>query len=209
MLATRCIAWLWQGHPGPIADRPVLWEQFRDRQGDELRAIEDNMMSRRRAEANRQNALRSTGPRTPEGRAASSRNAVRHGVLSNTFVAEHENHDAFQRLLEGLVADFEPETAMESLLIERLAMLFWRERRLAVAEAEQTDLHFSQSGGPFGGGGPRNVPIANQYLVGRYQGMLGRHIRDTLRDFRDAQEKRLQQIDLPNFDSINDEEIDF
>jgi hypothetical protein len=166
------------------------------------------MTSRRRAEANRQNALRSTGPRTPEGRAASSRNAVRHGVLSNNFVAEHEDHDTFQRLLEGLVAEFEPETAIESLLVERLAMLFWRERRLAVAESEQADLHFSQTAGPFGGGGPRNIPIANQYLIGRYQGMLGRQIRDALRDLHEAKEKRLQQIELPNFEGVNDEGSD-
>lgn len=162
------------------------------------------MTTRRQAEANRQNALRSTGPRTPEGRAASSRNAVRHGVLSNNFVAEHEDHDTFQRLLEGLVAEFEPETAIESLLVERLAMLFWRERRLAVAESEQADLHFMQSGGPFGGGGPRNVPIVNQYLVGRYQGMLGRQIKETLRDLRESKESRLRQIDLQNNDNTND-----
>lgn len=164
------------------------------------------MTSRRRAEANRQNALRSTGPRTPEGRAASSRNATRHGVLSNHFVAGHENHDLFARLLDDLIAEFQPETSMESLLVERLAMLFWRERRLAIAESEQVDLHFSESAGPFGGGGPRNVPIINQYLVGRYQGMLGRQIKDTLRDLRQEREGRLLQIEPPFVDGDTDDE---
>jgi hypothetical protein len=97
---------------------------------------------------------------------------------------------------------------MKSLLVERLAMLFWRERRLAVAESEQADLHFSQSAGPFGGGGPRNVPIVNQYLVGRYQGMLGRQIKETLRDLREAKESRLRQLEIQNYDSTNDGEAD-
>jgi len=162
------------------------------------------MTGRRQAEANRRNALRSTGPRTPEGRAASSRNALRHGVLSNHFIAGHENRELFERLLEELVAEFEPETAMEALLVERLAMLFWRERRLAVAEAEQADLQFAQSGGPYGGE-QRNVPIVHQYLAGRYQGMLGRQIKDALRDLRELKESRFWQID-PTIDDISNDE---
>lgn len=164
------------------------------------------MTSRRQAEANRRNALRSTGPTSPEGRAASSRNAITHGVLSNHFVAGHEDQELFAGLLEGLVAEFQPETAMESLLVERLAMLFWRERRLAVAEAEQADLHFAEGIGPYGGG-RRNVPIIDQYLVGRYQGMLGRQIKETLRDLRQERESRLLHIGLPN--GGDDEAEDF
>lgn len=163
------------------------------------------MTSRRQSEANRQNALRSTGPRTPEGRAASSRNAVTHGVLSTNFVAGHENQEKFELLLEGLIAEFEPETAMESLLVERLAMLFWRERRLAVAESEQADLHFAQSRGP-NGCEPRSVPIISQYLVGRYQGMLGRQIRDTLRDLRQERNGRLRYIEPPYPEGPSDED---
>lgn len=165
------------------------------------------MTSKRQTEANRRNALQSTGPRTPEGRAASSKNAITHGVLSNKFLAGHESNEAFQVLLEGLIAEFEPETAIESLLVERLAMLFWRERRLAVAESEQADLQFAQSVDPYGGG-PRNVPIVHQYLAGRYQGMLGRQIKDTLRDLREAKESRLREVELPNHNHSDDEEAD-
>lgn len=154
------------------------------------------MAGRRQADANRRNAARSTGPRTPEGRAVSSANAVRHGVLSSRFVAGHENPETFRQLREDLLAEFAPETPFEALLVERLAMLFWRERRLAVAEAEQADIHFSQGSGP-NSSEPRSLPILSQYLVGRYQGMLGRQIRDTLRDLRQEREGRLLHIELP------------
>jgi hypothetical protein len=126
--------------------------------------------------------------------------------LSNHFVAGHENHELFARLLEDLVAEFQPETAMESLLVERMAMLFWRERRLAIAEAEQAELHFGDGIGPFGSG-RRNVPIIDQYLVGRYQGMLGRQIKETLRDLRQERESRLLHIGLPiGGDDVSDDE---
>lgn len=153
------------------------------------------MTSRRQAEANRRNALRSTGPRTPEGRAASSRNALTHGVLSTGFLEGHEDHDLFANLLEELVTEYEPETARESLLVERLAMLFWRERRLAIAEAEQADLQFFEGAGPYRTS-RRHVPIMDQLLVGRYQGMLARQIKETLRDLRDERDSRLLQIDM-------------
>jgi len=164
--------------------------------------LKRGMTSRRQIEANRRNAARSTGPSSPEGRAASSANALRHGILSNRFIADHENYEVFTRLLTDLVAEYEPETALESLLVERLAMLFWRERRLATAEAEQANLIYANSSSPFGSGS-RNVPIANQYLVGRYQGMLGRQIKETLRDLRDERDRRLRQIGQPVAEETN------
>lgn len=167
--------------------------------------VEKVMTSRRQIAANRRNAARSTGPRTPEGRAVSSVNAVRHGVLSNRFVAEHENLSEFSALLDDLIAEFEPETALESLLIERLAILFWRERRLASAEAEQTDLQYLNGVGPYGSE-PRFVPIANQYLVGRYQTMLGKQIKETLKDLHDERDRRLKSIQLPIAEHLSDED---
>jgi hypothetical protein len=167
--------------------------------------VEKGMTSRRQMRANRENAARSTGPNTPEGRAISSANAVRHGILSNRFIADHENHDVFAGLLRDLITEFEPETALESLLVERLAILFWRERRLATAEAEQANLHYADGAVPFGSG-PQNVPISNQFLIGRYQGLLGRQIKDTLKDLRDEREKRFRHIQLPIVDELSGED---
>ena len=53
------------------------------------------MTSLAKIESNRQNALRSTGPRTSEGKAASSKNALRHGLLSKQVTLPDEDPDAF------------------------------------------------------------------------------------------------------------------
>ncbi|MEQ5789343.1 hypothetical protein J3454_15735 [Erythrobacter sp. NFXS35] len=165
------------------------------------------MTSRRQIEANRRNAQRSTGPNTPEGRAISSANATRHAVLSSRFVAAHENRDLFMELRAELIEDFEPMTALELMLVERLAMLFWRERRLASAEAEQVELFHGTFPDP-NGGTARSMPLANQYLVGRYQGMLGRQIRDTLKDLREERERHLQVIEVIESEEADDGEAE-
>lgn len=82
------------------------------------------------------------GPTTPEGKAVSAHNATRHGLLSTLPVLPHlesqEEWDAHrQQLLENLA----PVGATEELLVERIALLFWRLARLARYEvAQATDL---------------------------------------------------------------------
>jgi hypothetical protein len=93
------------------------------------------MATERQRRANRANAQRSTGPRTPAGRAVSSRNATRHGVLSAAVVvADGESPDEFNALREGLQQEFAPEGVVEATLVDQLAILIWRNRRLADPE---------------------------------------------------------------------------
>ena len=54
------------------------------------------MVSEKQLEANRANALKSTGPRTDEGKQASSRNAVKHGLLSTEVVMFHESKEDYE-----------------------------------------------------------------------------------------------------------------
>lgn len=93
------------------------------------------MASERQIKANRGNAKNSTGPRTDAGKKVSARNSMKHGVLSEKTVSGYEDNQVFDQLLNGLVKQFRPETVLELTLVERLANLFWRERRLANAEA--------------------------------------------------------------------------
>ena len=109
-------------------------------------------------------------------------------------------------MLEELLDEFGPDSALELMLVERLAILFWRERRLAAAEAEQVQQQFEAARNAFNDSRAQNVSIGEQYLVGRYQGMLGRQIRDTLRDLEDAYERRLQLIEPMQSDGEADEE---
>lgn len=102
--------------------------------------------------------------------------------------------------------DFEPETSLELMLVEGLVMLFWRERRLAAAEAEQLQRRFDAASDHFSGQTSRTLPIIDQCLVGRYQGMLGRQIRETLRDLREERERHLRVIEAMESEETGDGE---
>lgn len=147
------------------------------------------MTSDRRNVANRKNAQRSTGPTTPEGRAISSRNAVRHGVLCEHVTVEAENFERFDALLEGLWREINPVGEREALLVERLANLFWRERRLVEAERGALSARHEIAADPFGGG-TRHLSLVDQLLIGRYQAMLTNQISSTLTQLDKLQSAR-------------------
>ena len=85
--------------------------------------------------ANRLNAQKSTGPRTPEGRAAVRLNGVTHGLTAQTLVLKGESETDFTDLLNSLEAEHDPATPTEEALVVQLAMATWRLRRLYHAEA--------------------------------------------------------------------------
>src|SRR2546421_9691566 len=85
--------------------------------------------------ANRLNAQKSTGPKTPEGRAAVRLNGVKHGITAQTLVLKGENEEDFTALLDSYEAEHDPSTPTEEALVLQLAMATWRLRRLYHAEA--------------------------------------------------------------------------
>jgi hypothetical protein len=80
------------------------------------------------------NARRSTGPKTPEGKAMVRLNALRHGLLAREVVLPGEDADAFEDLWNEVRADLSPVGPIEQLLVERIVNAMWRLRRLARAE---------------------------------------------------------------------------
>lgn len=74
------------------------------------------------------------GPRTPEGKARSSRNATRHGLYSRALIAGDETLDEWHRFRDGVVASLHPRHPAEAELARRIAVLSWFLRRVAVAE---------------------------------------------------------------------------
>lgn len=88
--------------------------------------------------ANRRNALKSTGPRTPEGKATVSVNALKHGLLAREAVILHgdgkEDPGEFAALLKALTTSAAPEGPMEEILVERIALCYWRLRRACRCE---------------------------------------------------------------------------
>ena len=73
------------------------------------------MTSEKKTEANRRNALKSTGPRTPEGKAAVRLNALRHGLRSEEILLPGENEEALKELDEYLRAELRPVGELENL----------------------------------------------------------------------------------------------
>jgi hypothetical protein len=92
------------------------------------------MTSPRQIEANRRNAIKSTGPRTQAGKDRTRRNALRHGLTAETVIAEIEDPQDYRCFEAAVTADFSPETAVERQLVLRLASLLWRLRRAAAIE---------------------------------------------------------------------------
>src|SRR5664279_1637060 len=87
------------------------------------------MSSFKQIEANRRNALKSTGPTTPEGKERSRRNALRHGLTAETVIAALDDAEDYQAFEAAVTSDYDPETAVERELVLRLASVLWRLRR--------------------------------------------------------------------------------
>lgn len=93
------------------------------------------MSTAKQVKANRNNARKSTGPRTEAGKETSSRNAVRHGLTAEHHFVDGEDQGAFEQLRTALADQMEPVTVMELLLLDRLAATLWRLRRVPAIEA--------------------------------------------------------------------------
>src|SRR5215210_3266421 len=93
------------------------------------------MTSDKQVRANKQNALKSTGPKTPEGKAAIRHNALKHGLLSQEVLLPGEDQEALRELSEHLRAELQPVGYLENLLVERIIAAYWRLRRLGRVEA--------------------------------------------------------------------------
>jgi hypothetical protein len=97
-------------------------------------------VSERKASANRANAQRSTGPRTAKGKAASSLNALRHGILAraafNVTIEGEERRAEFDAIVAGFAQEYQPRTITEHLTVQQLAGCYWRLAKVWTFEME-------------------------------------------------------------------------
>jgi hypothetical protein len=105
------------------------------------------MTSFRQIEANRRNALRSTGPRTEEGKRQSRRNSLRRGLTAETVINGLEDSEDYEAFEAAVIADYDARTAVERELVLRLASLLWRLRRIICTRPSSAALY----GGGFSG----------------------------------------------------------
>jgi len=86
-------------------------------------------------EANRKNALKSTGPRTKEGKAVARYNAVKHGLTAASVLLPDEDQRILEEFADSLYNDTQPEGSLERLLAERIIFAAWKLQRLGRVEA--------------------------------------------------------------------------
>jgi hypothetical protein len=97
--------------------------------------VQKNMATIKQIDANRRNAQKSTGPKTPEGKSAVSMNALRHGLRARSVVLPGENRDEFHQLCDDLEAEWQPQSRTEHFYLEQMAVSQWKLTRMEVGES--------------------------------------------------------------------------
>jgi hypothetical protein len=88
------------------------------------------MATEKQIEANKRNAQKSTGPTTEVGRGRSSRNALKHGLTAEQVTMEGEQARQFEAFRDDILESLCPQGAIEEQLAERIALCWWRLRRV-------------------------------------------------------------------------------
>jgi len=145
------------------------------------------MATEKQIEANRQNAQASTGPKTHEGKAAISQNAVKLGVYALCPVIKGLELPAeWEEFRLGIVQDLAPVGAFEHALAERVAGCLWRLRRVTSAEAAKLE------GDDEGGRQSRAIPAHEAAtMIARYESHLGKQMTQALHELQRLQAARV------------------
>ncbi len=107
------------------------------------------MISDKQLDANRRNALLSTGPKTEEGRKRSRMNARRHGLTGQVTTMTEEDRTAHDQFSKALMKSLAPDGAMEIQLAQRIATDSWRLNRISAIEDNLFALGLQENGGQF------------------------------------------------------------
>ncbi len=79
-----------------------------------------------KAEANRKNARKSTGPKTPRGKSYSRSNALKHGLYCKELLVSEADKPEFEEMRAGLEADLQPSTTLQGLAFDYIVVCHWR-----------------------------------------------------------------------------------
>jgi hypothetical protein len=105
-------------------------------------------VSKARAAASRQNGAKSRGPRTPEGKATSAQNALKHGMRAQRYlVLPDEDAAEFASLETAMVAELAPVGTLQTALARCVAVAAWRLARADRIETELFEERRAASGG--------------------------------------------------------------
>ncbi|MFZ0592930.1 MAG: hypothetical protein WAM39_20900 [Bryobacteraceae bacterium] len=157
--------------------------------------------SEARLRANRENAKKSKGPTSPEGKKRSSLNATRHGILSQVIHLPEEELKSYDQFTARYVADLQPVGAPEIELANACADLQFRLHRLAAAEHNLFSIGHSENGDQWETGHPEShTALAFAETMRRskdplntlstYESRLSRRFLQTLKQLREIQAER-------------------
>lgn len=102
------------------------------------------MATAKQRTANRQNARKSTGPKTPKGKAVVALNAIKHGLLSRHVLLADEDEAALVELGKRLRTHLQPVGEFEVLLVDRMVTAAWRLRRVLAIETSLFEVYRSE-----------------------------------------------------------------
>ena len=97
------------------------------------------MATQAQINANRQNAKKSTGPKTAKGKAKVARNAIKHGLCSMEAVIHGEEKEEYEWHREAFLYELKPVGMMENMLAMRIVSLIWRLRRAELMQNQAID----------------------------------------------------------------------
>src|SRR5690349_18984416 len=153
--------------------------------------------------ANRANAEKSTGPRTPEGKETSKYNGLRHGLASPLAVLPWEDQNEYNKLYAGFIEEYGPASPTEEALVTQIADSQWKLRRLAPLE-QRVFIKLMEEGSPGVAPADPFEALANSLLapgkgtnvlgfLARYQATLNRQFHQAVKDLKKIQTDRANE----------------
>ena len=125
------------------------------------------MASLRQIEANRRNAAKSTGPKSPEGKARSSKNALYHGLTSEDLVIQgEESEEDLNALIQDWFSHYKPVGALEAHYVRLIAISNWRLQRMMRMETGYLDLKIEKTNSDDFEPAPGDERIMSNRLIG-------------------------------------------
>ena len=157
--------------------------------------------------ANKENAQHSTGPRTAEGKQRSSQNALKHGLCALDPLIPGEDPEAFQEHFCEIELDLRPASAIESNLVEQIADVSWRLKRLSRIEAAViTAFYDATAEQPLNQGNDTDQLLGKSLAhhnrldalnrLSRYEAQLSRRYHRALKEFRDLRKERIRSLNF-------------
>jgi hypothetical protein len=136
------------------------------------------LISAKQHHANQRNAQHSTGPKTPEGKAAVRLNALTYGLRAREILLDDEDPEEYKQLWAELEAEWQPRTRTERLHLEQMATSQWWLARLA--KRERSVYAFE----------PSNLKPAMLECIFALRARLERSFSNALRELRQSRRER-------------------